>query len=121
MPNPTPTADDALRKEAVDLSTDVTSLLVNRKDLLRPEDAYLMAMECVRMADRILRARQAALPHAAREFFLEARTAAQRTLVALEREGARHPHLEREMAPLYRRLHLLALTLGELGSKEDPS
>ena len=114
----TPTAEDVLRKEAVDLATDMTSMLVDFKRLLRAEDAYVVAMECVRAADRIQKARLEALPHRTREQFTEARTAVQRAMVALDRAGARVELPAERTEALYRRLHFLALTLGVLA--RDP-
>lgn len=115
----TPTAEDALRKEAVDLATDVASLMVEAKGLVRPEHAYVLAMECVRIADRIQKARMAALPHESRAFFGEARESALRALIGLERAGA-HSDLPRGPADgIHRRIHELALALGAL-SREEP-
>lgn len=115
----TPTAEDSLRKEAVDLATDVASLMVGEKGRVRPEHAYVLAMECVRIADRIQKARMAALPHEAREFFGEARSAALRAMIGLDRAGA-HTDLPGEPAAgIHRRIHELALALGAL-AREDP-
>jgi len=115
----TPTTEDALRKEAVDLATDVASVMVGEKDRVRPEHAYVIAMECVRMADRIQKARMAALPHEARALFGEARSAALRAMIGLDRAGA-HSDLPRGPTEgIHRRLHELAQALGAL-SRDDP-
>lgn len=110
----TPTTDDVLRKEAIDLATDMASLMLRFRDQVRPEHAYSLAMECVRVAGRIQKARESALPWEAAAVFEEARTAAVRSMVALDRAGA-HAALPRdETAVLHHRLHDLALALGAL-------
>ena len=110
----TPTTEDELRREAVNLATDVTSLLVGEKERVRPEHAYVVAMECVRIADRIQQARMAALPHQARALFAEARTAALRAMIGLDRIGAHSPLPGEPAEGVHRRLHELALALGAL-------
>ena len=115
----TPTTEDELRREAVNLATDVTSMLVGEKDRVRPEHAYVLAMECVRIADRIQKARMAALPHEARGFFAEARTAALRAMIGLDRTGAHTPLPGNPTEGIHRRLHDLALALGALARGVD--
>src|SRR5258706_9775075 len=110
----TPTTDDVLRKEAVDLATDVASLMVRHRGAVRPEHAYLLAMECVKIAGRILDVRCQALPWVASSLFEEARTSTVRAMVALDRAGAHASLPPREVAGLNRRFHDLALTLGAL-------
>jgi len=113
-----PTTDDPLHTAAVDIATDAASLLVELRDRVRPEHAYVLAMECVRAADRILRARREALPWEAAARFAEGRTAALRALIAVDRAGA-HAVLPRErVAALEARLHDLALALGALARPE---
>lgn len=119
MYSPHRTTDDPLRKEAVALATDVAALLVTLRESVRPGDAYVLAMECVRAADRILRARKENFPWEARARFAEARTAALRAMVALDRAGA-HAPIPREAADgFHRRLHDLALALGALARREE--
>ena len=113
----TPTTDDPLRKEAIDLATDVTALMLSEKDRVRPEHAYLLAMECVRMADRIQKARMAALPHEARMFFEEARTAAVKAMIGLERTEAPVPLPGNPAAAIHRRLRDLGLAMGALAAE----
>lgn len=110
----TPTTDDVLRKEAVDLATDVASLMVRHRGAVRPEHAYLLAMECVKIAGRILDARCQALPWEAAALFEEARHSTVRAMVALDRAGAHATLPGREVASLHRRFHDLALALGAL-------
>jgi hypothetical protein len=110
----TPTTDDVLRKEAVDLATDVASLMVRHRGAVLPEHAYLLAMECVKTAGRILDARCQALPWEAAALFEEARTSTVRAMVALDRAGAHATLPSREVAALNRRFHDLSLALGAL-------
>jgi hypothetical protein len=114
----TPTTEDPLRKEAIDLATDVTSLLLSERERIRPEHAYQVAMECVRMADRILKARTANLPHEARAFFEEARVAAGRAMIGLERTEAPDLPPGSPTAAIHRRLRDLGLALGALARDE---
>lgn len=115
-----PTTEDPLRREAVDLATDVASFLVSIREKVRSDIAYVLAMECVRTADRILRARQENFPWEACARFAEARTAALRAMVALDRAGA-HGDLPRaEVEGIHRRLHDLVLALGALSRREEP-
>jgi len=111
--------EDTLRQEAVDLATDIVSLLVDSKGIVRPEDAYVISMECVRVADRIGKARQADLPHEARRLFGEAQTSAQKALVALDRAGALYPVPREEAARLGKRLNLLVVALRAMASLGD--
>jgi len=110
----TPTTDDVLRKEAVDLATDVASLMVRFRGAVRPEHAYQVAMECVKVAGKIQEAREKALPWEGAALFREAGTSAVRAMVALDRAGAHAPLPQREVAMLDRRFHELALALGAL-------
>lgn len=110
----TPTTDDVLRKEAVDLATDVASLMVRFRGVVRPEHAYLLAMECVRVAGKIQEARDKALPWEGAALLKEAGTSAVRAMVALDRAGAHAPLPGREVTDLNRRFHDLALALGAL-------
>jgi hypothetical protein len=110
----TPTTEDALRKAAIDLATDVASLMVSEKEQVRAEHAYVLAMECVRIADRIQKARLAALPHEAREQFEEARTATVRAIIGLDRAGAHGPLPKAATDGIHSRLSELALALGAL-------
>lgn len=110
----TPTCDDVLRREAVNLATDATSLMVGCRDAVRPEHAYVLAMECVRVADRIQKAREAAFPWEASRYFAEARLAAVRAIVTLDRTGAHADLPTDEVEGIQRRLHDLALALGAL-------
>lgn len=110
----TPTTDDVLRKAAVDIATDTASLLVECRSIVSPERAYSLAMECVRIADRILRAREAPLQTEASLRFGEAWLAAVRALAALDRIRARADLPEEAAEDIYRRLHRLALLLGTL-------
>jgi hypothetical protein len=115
----TPTADDVLRREAVNLATDATSFLVRFRETVRPEHAYIVAMECVRIADRIQKARETAFPWETVQFFDEARVAAVRAMVALDRTGA-HATLPREETDaIAHRLHDLALALGALAREGE--
>jgi hypothetical protein len=114
MPHWTPTTDDVLRKEAVDLATDVATLALECRDRVRPGDAYIVAMECVKVAGHIQSARERALPWAATRDFERARLAAGRALTALDRAGA-HADLPPEaVEALGRRLSELALALAAL-------
>jgi hypothetical protein len=114
MPMRTPTTDDFLRKEAVDLATDTAALLLEYRREVPPERAYALAMECVRIADRIQGARREALPAGAARRFGEAWLAAVRSLTGLDRIRARTDLPEARAEALHRRLHLLALALGAL-------
>ena len=119
----TPTTDDPLRREAVNLATDAAAMMVGCREAVRPEHAYVLAMECVRIADRIQKAREAALPWEAAEFFAEARHAALRGMIALDRAGAHATLPGAEVDSLNGRLHDLALALGALareGEGKDP-
>jgi len=111
----TPTTDDFLHREAVDLCTDLTSLLLRHRGTVRPEDAYGAAMECVRIAGHLLGAQAASLPGEAAERYRDARTSVLRVMVALDRAGAFSPFPPREIGPLERRFHELALALGAFG------
>ncbi|MHC4821968.1 MAG: hypothetical protein ACYTDX_09650 [Planctomycetota bacterium] len=112
----TPTAEDALRKEAVDLATDLTSLMIGHQDSFEPESAYQVAMECVRAADRIQKARRAHSPQIARRLYIEARTSTQRAMFSLDRAGAHATLPEKETLSAYSRLHFLAMTLTALAN-----
>jgi hypothetical protein len=111
----TPTTDDFLHREAVDLCTDLASLLLRHRGAVRPEDAYGAAMECVRIAGHLLGARDASLPEESAARYRDARTSVQRVLVALDRAGARCPFPAEEIGGLERRFHELAQALGALG------
>ena len=111
------TSDDVLRREAIDLATDATSLLVSCREAFRPEHAYAMAMECVRVADRIQSAHDQALPWEVARCYREARMAAVRARTALERTGTRSPLLGKvdpEVERIHHRLNNLAFALGAL-------
>jgi hypothetical protein len=114
MPQWTPTTDDVLRKEAVDLATDVATLAMECRDRVRPGDAYIVAMECVKLAGHIQSARERALPWAAARDFERARLAAGRALAALDRAGAHADLPAASVATLGRRLSDLAKALGAL-------
>ena len=114
MPMRTPTTDDFLRKEADDLATAAASLLVEFRDEVGPERSYALAMECVRIADRIQQARRAPLPTVASRRFGEAWIATVRSLAGLDRIRARTDLPDGRAEAIYRRLHLLALALGAL-------
>lgn len=101
MTVPMPKTEDPLRREAVDLATDVAGFLLEVRERLRPGVAYVLGMECVRIADRI----QKGLPG-------EARTAAVRALIALDRAGAHAPLPREAVGSIQGRLHRLALALG---------
>jgi len=113
----TPTTDDVLRKEAVDIATDAASLLLKCRGVVAPERSYALAMECVRVADRILHARTAPLPTVASRRFGEAWLAAVRAIANLDRIRARADLPEEEAEDIHRRLHRLALVLGALARK----
>lgn len=118
MSRPDPTTDDPLRQEAVNLATDVAAFLVSIRETVRAEHAYVIAMECVRIADRILRARQENFPWEAAARFAEARTAALRAMIALDRAGAHAPLPRGEVDAIHGRLHDLAMTLSVLARPE---
>jgi hypothetical protein len=103
----------------VALATDVAALMVTLRDTVRAEDAYVLAMECVRASDRILKARRENFPWEASARFLEARTAALRAMIALDRAGAHSDIPRRDADGLHRRLHELALALGALARREE--
>ncbi len=110
----TPTARDVLNAEAVDLATDVATLLLEFRDRIETGESVGLAMTCLEISDRILKARRATLPGESRVFLGEARTCALRTMVALERLGAHEKIPRHKEAPLYRRLSGLAAALGAL-------
>ncbi len=112
----TDSSEDVLRREAVDLATDVAAVLLDLRAIIAPRDAYLVSMECVRIADRIQRARAATEREEIRTRFREGRTAAQRALVALERMGAIYGVPRKHTDGVYRRIHLLATTLNALAA-----
>jgi hypothetical protein len=109
-----PTTIDALHREAVDLATDVASLALEQRAVLRPEHAYPLAMECVRCAGRIQEARHEALPWKAADRYREALTSGIRAKVALDRAGAHSPLPPKEVSALERRLRDLCLALSML-------
>lgn len=119
MLHPDPTTGDPLHAEAVALATDVASLLVSLREKVRPEHAYVLAMECVRAPDRLLKARREEAPRRSRAFLEEARTALVRAMIALDRAGAHAPLPREEVDALHRRLHRLALSLGALARRGD--
>ena len=115
MTTRTPSTDDPLHRTAVDLCTDLASLLLAHRESVRPADAYGAAMDCVRVAGHILRAGAAGSPREAMAAYRDARTSALRVMVALARAGAFAPFPPREVGPVERRLHDLARALGALG------
>lgn len=110
----TPSTDDVLRKEAVDLATDAAGFLVEHRGSVPPDCAYTLAMHCVRVADRIQRAREVGVPPSASRLFGEAWLAAVRALMTLDRARALADLPHRQAEALHRRLHRLALALGAL-------
>jgi len=111
------TTGDALRNEAVDIAVDVTSMMVRFREKVRPDHSYVLAMECCRIADKIQKARDTALPWIAKDFFEEGRTCAVRSMIALDRAGAHTALPGPECRALNRRLHDMALALGALAGE----
>jgi hypothetical protein len=110
----TPNTAEEVRAEAIALATDVTALLVRHRGEVRPEQAYVLAMECVRVADRVLKGDGEPLPWEAAARFMEARTAAVRALVALDRAGAHADLPPLEVREIEGRMHRVALALADL-------
>jgi len=110
----TPSTDDVLRKEAVDLATDATGFLVEHRAAVPPECAYTLAMHCVRVADRIQRAREIGVPPSASRLLGEAWLATVRAMATLDRARALADLPDAPAEALHGRLHRLALALGAL-------
>jgi hypothetical protein len=113
----TPTANDLLHTEAVNLATDTATMLAEFRDRVGAEEAFALAGEVLTLSDHILKARQSVTTPKAREHFAAARTVCQRTLVALERLGARSRIPLLRSAALHERLSHLAGALGALSER----
>jgi hypothetical protein len=115
--NHTPTANDLLHTEAVNLATDMAAMLHEFRDRVGSEEAFGLAAEILTLSDHILKARLSVTTDKSREHFAHARTVCLRALVALERLAARsHIPLLRS-ADIHERLSSLARALGALSER----
>jgi hypothetical protein len=113
----TPTARDVLHAEAVNLATDVTTMLLEYREVVGPEEAFSVATGILGLSERILKARASVTGEKAREHFYEARLLCQRTMVALERLAARCRIPLVRSTDLHERLSALAGAMGALGER----
>ena len=87
--NHTPTANDLLHTEAVNLATDTATMLHEFRDRVGPDEAFAVASEVLGLSDHVLKARISVTSDKSREHFAAARTICQRTMIAIERLAAR--------------------------------
>jgi len=116
--NMTPTARDLLHTEAVNLATDVASMLLEFRERVGTEEAYALAHEILGLSDRILLARKSVTTDKARQHFDGGRTVCQRTMVALDRLAARHRIPLVRSAGLHEHLSGMAKALGALSESD---
>jgi len=115
--NHTPTATDLLHTEAVNLATDMASMLHEFRDRVGTEEAYGLAAEVLTLSDHILKSRLSVTTEKSREHFGHARTVCLRALVALERLAARSKIPLLRSADIHERLSGLARALGALSER----
>ena len=113
----TPTANDLLHTEAVNLATDTATMLHEFRDRVGPAEAYDLATEVLGLSNHVLKARSSVTSEKAREHFAEARTVCQRTMIALERLAARCRIPLVHSAALHERLSGLAQALQALSER----
>ena len=115
--NHTPTANDLLQSEAVNLATDMAAMLHEFRDRVGPDEAFGLAAEVLTLSDHILKARLSVTTEKSREHFGHGRTVCQRALVALERLAARSRIPLLRSASIHERLSQLARALGALSER----
>jgi len=115
--NHTPTANDLLHSEAVNLATDMASMLHEFRERVGSEEAFGLAAEVLTLSDHILKARLSVTTDKARQHFGEGRTVCLRALVALERLAARSKIPLLRSAGIHERLSDLARAMGALSEK----
>lgn len=115
--NHTPTANDLLHTEAVNLATDMAAMLHEFRTRVGSEEAFALAAEILTLSDHILKARLSVTTEKSREHFAHGRTVCQRALVALERLAARSRIPLLRSAAIHERLSSLAMALGALSER----
>ena len=113
----TPTAQDILHSEAVNLATDMAGMLHEFRDRVGPEEAFGIANEILTLSDHVLKARMSVTTEKSRAHFGEARTVCQRALVALDRLAARSRIPLMRSVDIHERLSGLARALGALSER----
>ena len=113
----TPTANDILHTEAVNLATDTATMLHEYRDRVGPEEAFAIASEVLGLSDHVLKARSSVTSDKAREHFGAARTVCRRTMVAIERLAARCRIPLMRSASVHERLSGLANALEALSER----
>jgi hypothetical protein len=113
----TPTANDILHTEAVNLATDTATMLHEFRDRVGPDEAFAVATEVLGLSDHVIKARDSVTTEKAREHFAQARTVCQRTLIAMERLAARNRIPLMRSANLHERLSSLARALQALSER----
>ena len=114
---PTPTANDLLHTEAVNLATDMSAMLIEYRERVGSEEALGLAAEVLSLSDHILKSRQSVTTEKSREHFTLARTGCLRGLVALERFAARCHIPFLRSADIHVRMSSLARALGALSER----
>jgi hypothetical protein len=110
----TPTAHDLLHTEAVNLATDVATMLLEFREKVGTEEGFAVTTEILSLSDHILKARNSVTTAKAREHFAASRTVCQRTMIALERMAARSRIPLIRSAGMHDRLSSLANALSAL-------